>query len=1324
MAATISRAEKIPMSNPVHDRYVKIVRAVQCRDPRCWCQVDPATTRSMTGHCLVHDDQRPSFAVKETPDKILIYCHGGCAFEDTSQALRLLGLWPDPPASGLTLAELAAAKALPVEFLKSFGVFDRPGRAGTPASVGIPYYDRDGHEQAVQIRLSLEGHRFRWKDGAADIPYGLPKLGTILSIGYTVIVEGASDVWTGWYHDIPAIGVPSATSWKAGWAAFFPDTLKVYVWVEDDAGFGLLDAVLQDLPDALAIFPPDGTKDLSALHLADLTAVKAIVAGMIAAARPASALAEERRRAQAQDDATTALAASGTLLDDPAILDHFGTALEANGYAGDTAPAKVTFLVLLTSMFARPVNLHVSGLSGIGKNFMVNQVLAFVPAAMVYTLTASSEHTFVYTDESFEHRHLFIEESAGMHQDGVGATILRGLSWGQDIRYETVVTQRDGTPKTIKIHKPGPTGVITTSVKALEDEMRTRFLTVALRDDPAQTKLIVEAIGRQAEELPTGTAPKAFVAAIRWLQLAGRHDVVIPYGRALAGLFDTREVRARRDFSQLLNLIRASALLHQRRRTIEKGRVRATLTDYAIVHPLVTEIFAATGTGLTTAQREAVAAVAALCPSADALPVTTSQVAERLGISRQAAAKRLERPLELGYVTNGESRERWPAKLSPGDRLPEASASIPTPRALADALGTPPPDLGVARLHGPGESAAGIDTLDDPRAEDATAEGLRDQSGPMGGLRENSLTVKDSEDSATVPRRLAGEGQGGNTSGASRPVLDDTLDAPPASLPDDAPIAVDVETVGPGGRLPVPWTDGARLVCVGFAADGQRFAFPAEDREAVQVFLALPNPKVFHNAAYDITWLKSAGLEINGPIHDTSWMLAFENGVAARGLKPRGTHQYAQHLPKDTALYPSLVRAYCANDALNTLTLYDSQSPWLRHRLYQLYQSMAPRLAQVSLRGLPVFRDRFDVRIRETEARLGDYNAQLMSIARINWRSAAQVARFLEPALPKATTPTTATGRPSVADAVLRTCKHAAAPILLAYRAASKLLGTYLRPHQGRECVHGLLSLGGAWTGRTSSRGVNIQNIPRSLRTVFGLPGFDWVKIDFQAAELVVVATIAGCEPLLEALRAGRDPHAETATRIFSTRTDSVTSAQRAIGKTLNFGLTYGGRAAVVAAQAEEAGIPMTRDEAERFRDAWFRAYPEIASWHEATEARLLRGDPIESAFGRRWRLPTDSFRQRNRALAAPISSTASDLLLMGTASTWDALTNQGIVVNLVHDEIDVLIPSGSFDAGAWHEIARAMAAIDPRFPMRVEVAVGPDWGSTVKQFVSGGKAS
>jgi DNA polymerase I-like protein with 3'-5' exonuclease and polymerase domains len=545
--------------------------------------------------------------------------------------------------------------------------------------------------------------------------------------------------------------------------------------------------------------------------------------------------------------------------------------------------------------------------------------------------------------------------------------------------------------------------------------------------------------------------------------------------------------------------------------------------------------------------------------------------------------------------------------------------------------------------------------------------------------------------------------------------LPDTLDASPESIPDDAPLAVDVETIGPDNRLPVPWAPGCRLVCVGFAAAGKRWAYPAEDRTSIQSWLSSPHPKVMHNAGYDLAWLCSAGFKVAATIHDTAWVLSFQDGVAARGLKVRGAYEYAVHLPKNTT-NPELVLAYSGNDCLNTLSLFDPRSPWLDHRLYSLYRRTLPRLVDVSLRGLPVFRDRFDARLQDAETELADLTDRLRSLAPVNWRSTVQVARVFDGTLPTTRTPK---GRQSVADPVLRHCRHAAAPLLLAHRAVTKLLGTYLRPHRGADLVHGLLSLGGAWTGRTSSRGVNLQNIPRSLRSLFGVSGFDWVKLDFSAAELVVVATITGCAPLLEAFAAGRDPHRETAARIFRVSPDAVDTQQRAIGKTLNFGLTYGGSAAIVLRQAELAGIPLTLDDARRFRTAWFRAYPEIWAWQEQTTATLARGGIIKSAFGRQWAFPAGSQAHRNRALAAPISSTSSDLLLLGADQVWERLERQGVVTNLVHDELDVLIPAGSFDPAAWREIALAIASVDPRFPMTVEVSVGPSWGETVPQITA-----
>ena len=552
---------------------------------------------------------------------------------------------------------------------------------------------------------------------------------------------------------------------------------------------------------------------------------------------------------------------------------------------------------------------------------------------------------------------------------------------------------------------------------------------------------------------------------------------------------------------------------------------------------------------------------------------------------------------------------------------------------------------------------------------------------------------------------------------AGKPMLPDTLDEPPAMIPETEPVAVDVETIGgvaSDHRVPLPWVDPSELVCVGFSIANCRFAFPASDRANIQRFLGTSNPKVFHNAIYDLVWLLDAAFEIRGSVHDTLWSRAFENGAGVHGLKVTGTFTYAVHLPEKT---PDLAKVltYCANDARNTLSLFNPTSPWCSHPLYRLYQRMAPRVAAISRTGLPFFRDRVEARYAEAVARVAWLDAALGQIARINWRSADQVAHVLEEALPNRWTPG---GQRVVDDAALRECEHPAAAVLLEKREVDKVVGTYLRPFLQRDRVCGLITLNAARTGRTSSRYTNLQNIPRSLRTLFGKAGHDWVKLDFAAAELVVAAVVAECSSLLAWFREGKDPHAETAARIFHKPSLSVTAEERAVGKTLNFSLCYGGTARTIVQRATSYGLAFSLPEAATFRTAWFAAFPEMTAWQAETMRQLEDGEPIRSPFGRMWTIPPHSSHERNMALNAPIQSTASDLLLLAADAIWDVLP--GPVVNLVHDEVDVLIPKGTWDEAQWRDIARRMAGVDARFPMRVEVAVGPDWGATVEQFVEG----
>ena len=99
-------------------------------------------------------------------------------------------------------------------------------------------------------------------------------------------------------------------------------------------------------------------------------------------------------------------------------------------------------------------------------------------AVATYAIGAMSERALVYTDADFQHRHLLISEAAAIHREGIGALIVRSVIWGNQ---PGVRDHRAGRGRVLgarrRISKPGPTGLITTSVKGIESELETRLLT-------------------------------------------------------------------------------------------------------------------------------------------------------------------------------------------------------------------------------------------------------------------------------------------------------------------------------------------------------------------------------------------------------------------------------------------------------------------------------------------------------------------------------------------------------------------------------------------------------------------------------------------------------------------------------------------------------------------------------------------------------------------------------------------------------------------------------------------------------------------------------
>ena len=153
--------------------------------------------------------------------------------------------------------------------------------------------------------------------------------------------------------------------------------------------------------------------------------------------------------------------------------------------------------------------------------------------------------------------------------------LLRELMSEGKLRYP-VVQKIEGELVTTMIEKNGPVAfLVTTTRNKLNPENETRMLSLEVNDTEAQTKAVLgkvaEVVGLNKEMDIDDLRP--WHDYQRWLA-AGECQVIVFYARTLARLIkETKAVRLRRDFSQLLIAIKAHALLHrEHRKRSKKGR--------------------------------------------------------------------------------------------------------------------------------------------------------------------------------------------------------------------------------------------------------------------------------------------------------------------------------------------------------------------------------------------------------------------------------------------------------------------------------------------------------------------------------------------------------------------------------------------------------------------------------------------------------------------------------------------------------------------------------------------------------------------------------
>ena len=192
---------------------------------------------------------------------------------------------------------------------------------------------------------------------------------------------------------------------------------------------------------------------------------------------------------------------------------------------------------------------------------------------------------------------------------------MRSLISEGRLRHETVTNTADGF-KPLVLEREGPTGLlVTTTSVMLEPELETRMFSIPVTDTPSHTGAVLAAIaaGAAGQSALTEIDPTPWHALQLWIE-GGAREAVVPFASLLAAAIPPVAVRLRRDFMALLGLIQTHAILHQaHRERDDRGRVVATLDDYAAVYELTADLVAAgVGASVSPTVRETVAAVAEL----------------------------------------------------------------------------------------------------------------------------------------------------------------------------------------------------------------------------------------------------------------------------------------------------------------------------------------------------------------------------------------------------------------------------------------------------------------------------------------------------------------------------------------------------------------------------------------------------------------------------------------------------------------------------------------------------------------------------------------
>ena len=528
----------------------------------------------------------------------------------------------------------------------------------------------------------------------------------------------------------------------------------------------------------------------------------------------------------------------------------------------------------------------------------------------------------------------------------------------------------------------------------------------------------------------------------------------------------------------------------------------------------------------------------------------------------------------------------------------------------------------------------------------------------------------------------------------------------------------------------------------------------------------LENPninKVFHNAPYDVGWLRWWGINVKGRIFDTmiAAPLVNENrfsytldSLSRDFLDERKNERLLREVSEEWGLDPKAdmwklpaqyVGEYAEQDARLTFKLWEYLQVEMNRQdiwsIFNLETELQPTLIDMRWKGVRVDIERADTlkeELKEKEQGLLK-EIQVLSGVDVEIWAAASIAKAFDKL--KVEYNRTPTGRPSFTRNSLLNHPHPLAKLIVECREVNKAHTTFIdtilkHNHKGRihAEIHQLRSqMGGTVTGRMSYANPNLQQIPAKnkdlgprIRGLF-IPeeGCKWASFDYSQQEprLVVhygvLSHLQKVDAFVENYKKDTDFHQMVADMADITRKQA---------KTINLGLFYGmGKGRLM----DELGID--KNEATQLLDEYYSKVPFLKQLANEASHQASKEGVIRTLLGRRCRFhlyepamfgiykprPLEEARQEyGPSIRRAFTYKALNRLIQGSASdmTKQAMVNlseAGIIPMLqIHDELAVSVEKENLKEKT-KQIKKIMEeCVKLEVPNKVDVAIGNNWGT------------